>query len=124
MRSFQTTYRKGLVTFLHEPELSEEAQALLQTSSEAFRTTFGEYYVAAYVLGGSNASTLGGAAARAATSKDITGSYSAQIKWGLIKISGSFGTHESSLSAASVVALSGYDTLSNWSIDYRAADDA
>jgi hypothetical protein len=74
------------------------------------------------VLGGSNASTLGGAAALAASSKDISGSYTAQIGWGLIKKSGSFQSHERSSSSMAVAAMAGYDTLSNWSIDSKAVD--
>ena len=47
-------FRAGCVRFAKEPSLSAEARSLLRSpdGEQKFRTTFGDYYVAGYILGG------------------------------------------------------------------------
>ncbi|KAK3380772.1 hypothetical protein B0T24DRAFT_200500 [Lasiosphaeria ovina] len=126
--SFRTNYRSGMVGFMHEPRLSAEAVALLRCAKDAaaaqaaFRAAYGEYYVAAYVLGGTNSTMLGGSTATSSYSKDLRGSFTIKILW--VRIRKSFEEHERSASAFGAGTLAVYDSLDDCQLNSGAADVA
>ncbi|MCJ1287568.1 hypothetical protein MMC26_006920 [Xylographa opegraphella] len=124
--SYRNTYRNGKVTFLQEPRLSADAVSLLhspkngQDALKAFANVYGEYYVAAYVLGGSNATMMGGMAASESSSTDLSGSYT--VRFAFIEKSKSIENHERTRSAIGEASLAAYDTLTNWESNAATAE--
>jgi len=121
--SFRTTYRSGKLAFSDLPALSSKALETLGTSNnphEDFKTQFGEYYVAAYMLGGSNANMLAGMAAESSSSMDISGSYT--IKVAFIKKTKPIEHHERGGGGLAVGNLSAYDTLNSWDVNLAASE--
>lgn len=113
--SLRTTYRSGKVAFVEIPALSEEAVDTLRHSNDphqAFKDAFGDYYVAAYVLGGSNASMLGGAVSSDSLTKDLSGSYT--VKVAFFSKTKAVEDHEIWSKLASSGSLSAYDSLDKW----------
>ncbi|KAK3933941.1 hypothetical protein QBC46DRAFT_274799 [Diplogelasinospora grovesii] len=124
--SFRTTYRGGMVRFLQEPAFSDEAVDLLRSSNDgraaqqAFRDKYGEYYVAAYILGGSNATLMGGMAASAASSRDLTGSFTVTAFW--VSKTKTFEEHERNATATAAATMAGYDSLQGCDEKQEAKD--
>jgi len=121
--SFRTTYRSGKLAFSDLPALSSKALEVLRTSNsphEDFIAQFGEYYVAAYMLGGSNANMLGGMAAESSSSTDISGSYT--IKVAFIKKTKPIEHHERGGGGLAIGNLSAYDTLNSWDVNLAVSE--
>ncbi|KAK4197961.1 hypothetical protein QBC40DRAFT_256497 [Triangularia verruculosa] len=124
--SFRTTYCAGSIRFAADPLLSPHALSLLTSSKdprkaeEAFRAVYGEYYVAAYILGGANATLLAGNAADEAFASHLRGSFTVKIAF--IKINESFEEREQRGSAAAGASLTGYDSLEGADIAVKAID--
>ncbi|KAK1753657.1 hypothetical protein QBC47DRAFT_415424 [Echria macrotheca] len=118
--SFRSTYRSGTVRFLQDPELSTQALSILRsknraTAEQAFKDAYGEYYVAAYILGGSNATMLAGATAAESYSQSIHAEITIKILFA--RIDASFDKYEQSGYSSAVGSLAGYDTLERVALD-------
>ncbi|KAF2421479.1 hypothetical protein EJ08DRAFT_682946 [Tothia fuscella] len=121
--SVRTSQRIGTISFKEMPHLSVEAIQLLRRSSEPdeeFAARYGQYFVAAYMLGAANAVLVGANAASQSFDKSITGHVTVKVFFA--QGTKQINEQEHSHSQVASGSFTGFDTLSNWT-DNRAAWD-
>ncbi|KAH8807211.1 hypothetical protein F5884DRAFT_788776 [Xylogone sp. PMI_703] len=110
--SSRVEYRCGQVSLSYLPRLSDEALRLLRTSRDPanqFRAKFGDYFVGAYILGGTNVNMIAGTEASVFSSKKLNVDYEGHI--GFIKASGNHYKSSQEHAEASMGNLTAYDSL-------------
>lgn len=96
------------------PHLSPSALQLLENdpSGEVFRAAFGDYYVAAFRIGGSNATLVSAAASSASDSMDLAVQVTAKLLF--VKKTFNYDEHERHESFSGQITVAGYDSLEGW----------
>lgn len=117
--SIRSTFLAGTIAFASSPSLSAAAlQTLRQSKSNtydpeaAFRQRYGDYYVAALRLGGSNATMVSAAVASSSESKDMAADVTAKII--LFEKTMRLEDHTARQTIQGTVTLIGFDSLDSW----------
>lgn len=118
--SFCTEYQTGWIGFVSPPRLSHLALELLHTQDDphtAFRERFGDYYVGAYLLGGTNAQLVSSNDIAVSSSKDLSGQ--GQVRFLGFKKEKKFEEHEKAEATFGQMRLTAYDSLEAWEYDHQ-----
>lgn len=122
--SVRTEYQTGWIGFVSPPRLSPLALELLHMRDDphtAFRERFGDYYVGAYLLGGTNAQLVSSNDIAASASKDLSGK--GQVRFlGFVKEK-KFEEHEKAEASFGNMRLTAYDSLEAWECDHQVHGD-
>lgn len=117
--SVRSTFLAGTITFGSPPSLSAAAlQTLRQSRSNtyspeaAFRQRYGDYYVAALRLGGSNATMVSATVASSSESKDMAADVTAKIVF--VEKAMHLEDHTARQTIQGTVTLTGFDSLDSW----------
>lgn len=122
--SFRTEYQSGWIGFVSPPRFSPLALELLRTREDphaAFREQFGDYYVEAYLLGGTNAQLVSSNDIAASASKDLSGK--GEVRFLGFKKEKKFEEHEKTEAAFGQMRLTAFDSLDAWECDQQGNGD-